>query len=537
MKKSIYLFALLLLVALVLSLASCALPQGSSEAPDSAAPADSSSVDSSLTDDPAEKDGLVILDGGKSDYVVTFPMGATRKQDTGKIFANALTSLRSAFTAYGYNEQSRFPIKEDEGKKDPTNPPKYEILLGNTNRPESKIDDELALGDAIIRVIGNKIIIVGYDDKATASAIHRFISLYMSEEGGTKIVIPKDLDYKVTKDFAFCDDTGKKYIDMAMEVWDSFNDTYWQNTRWVKGTGWWDAAEVLETYIDAYEATGDKAIRNKMLQYAQSFTSRNKMDWMYNEYNDDITWAVIGFTRIYLLTGTESYLTIAKSNFDKMYARSWDEKLGGGLYWKNDNKTKNACINCPAAIAACLLAEATKDESYYDKAIEVMDWVFENLYMGNGGVMDSYDITGKKSDWVSTYNQGTFIGACNLLYQKTGDENYLNKATAAAECAMKNLTTNGVLNGEASLDNKDLPGFKGILTRWLYRFAKDTNNKEILVFLQTNAATAYSNQNSEGLIWTAWNNKTPENMTEEDGYCVFGMSTAVALMFNSLPWD
>ena len=59
MKKSIYLFALLLLVALVLSLASCALPQGSSEAPDSDAPADSSSVDGSLTDTPSEKDGLV----------------------------------------------------------------------------------------------------------------------------------------------------------------------------------------------------------------------------------------------------------------------------------------------------------------------------------------------------------------------------------------------------------------------------------------------------------------------------------------------
>lgn len=521
MKKSILLLCILVLLASVLTLASCTTPDETTEP-------------TVTTTEEVRNDDIVILENGVSDYVVTFPMNATRKQDTGKSFADALTALRAAFAAYGY--EGRYSIKEDEGKKEPTNAPECEILIGSTNRPESKITDTLAYGEAIIRVVGKKIIIVGYDDKATISALRRFMSLYMPTEG-TKVSLPKDLDMKVSYDYSFCDTTNMKYLDMAMEVWDSFNDKYWQKTRWVKGTGWWDAAEVLETYIDAYEATKDDDIKNKMLQYAKTFSQKNKQDWMYNEYNDDITWAVIGFTRIYLLTGDDFFLNIAKSNFDKMYARAWDNKLGGGLYWRNDNKTKNACINCPAAIAACLLGEATKDESYYTKAIEVMDWVFKNLYMSNGGVMDSYDLTGKKNDWVSTYNQGTFIGACNLLYQKTGEQEYLEKATAAANCAMKNLTTSGILNGEASLDNRDLPGFKGILTRWLYRFAKDTNNKEILVFLQNNAACAYGNQNSEGLIWTAWKNKTPENMTEEAGYCVFGMSTAVALMFNSLPWD
>ena len=532
MKKSIYLLAILILIASILTLASCVAPETTVQ----------DTTEGTVGDNPAAGDGLVILADGKSNYQVTYPMNATRKQNTGKAFAEALTSLRASFTAYGYD--GRFPIKEDEGKKEPTNAPEYEILLGNTNRPESKIEDTLAYGEGIIRVVGNKIVILGYDDEMTVSAIRRFIALYMPE-GGTTITVPKDLDMKVTYDYSFCIETGKPYLEMAMEVWDSFNDKYWLKSRWVNGTGWWDAAEVLETYIDAYEATGDKDIKNKMLQYAQTFTVKNKIDWMYNEYNDDITWAVIGFTRIYLLTENESYLKIAKDNFDKMYARAWDEKLGGGLYWRNDNKTKNACINCPAAIAACLLAEATKDDSYYDKAIEVMDWVFDNLYMGNGGVMDSYDITGKKSDWVSTYNQGTFIGACNLLWQKTGEQEYFDKAMAAANCAMNTLTSDGILNGEGTPngpnqsgdDNKDLPGFKGILTRWLYRFAKDSNNKEILVFLQNNAACAYGNQNSEGLIWTEWKKQTPDNAKEDDGYFVFGMSTAVALMFNSLPWD
>ncbi len=476
---------------------------------------------------------LVLADNGSSNYRITFPMGATRKPETGQTFNAALAAFRKAIQGYGYASNQFFSVKEDSNDK--KNPPKYEILVGKTNRPESEITDTLAFGEAVIRVVGEKLIIVGYDDNATASAVHQFVDRY-TKEGETVLTVPKDLDIKVSIDLTFCGATNMSYEDMAMEVWDSFNDKYWK-AQWVQGTGWWDAAEVLETYIDAYEATGDKKIRDKMLQYATSFIRRNNTDWSYNEYNDDIAWAIIAFTRIYKLTGTKLYLNYAKNNFDKMFARAWDEKLGGGLYWKNDNTTKNACINCPASIAACLLGEVTGDQSYYDKATMVMDWVFKNLYQSNGAVIDSYSLDGKKNTWASTYNQGTFIGACNLLYQKTKDQKYFDYASKAADYAMKHLTDGGILNGEASLDNKDLPGFKGILTRWLYRFAKDSDNKEILLFLQNNAAVAFKNQNSEGLIWTAWKNKAPENAKEEDGYCVFGMSTAVALMFNSIPWD
>ena len=518
-------FAVVLLLGALL-LSACATPDTTTDG----TPSQNSTTTPTTTEKPTVSDGLVILDGGKSNYTVIYPMGANRNPNTGKIFTNSLTALRKAFKDGGY--VGTYPIKDDS-QKDPS---EYEILIGNTNRTESTITDTLEFGEAVIRAVGNKIIIVGYDVEATASAVLQFIDKYMKDT--TTITFPKNLDEKVSIDLSVSVETGKSYLAMAMEVWDSFNAKYWKS-RWVQGTGWWDAAEVLETYVDAYEATKDEAIKKKMLEYANTFRMKNRSDWLYNEYNDDITWAVIAYTRIYLLTGETSYLTVAKSNFDQMYARSWDEKLGGGLYWRNDNQTKNACINCPAAIAACLLAEATKDETYYDKATEVMDWVFKNLYQSSGAVIDSYNLAGEKNMWASTYNQGTFLGACNLLYQKTGNEDYLDKANAAATYAMKHLTTSGILNGEGnpSPDNKDLPGFKGILTRWLYRFAKDTNNYEILLFLQTNASTAYQNQNSEGLIWTEWKNKTPDNVTDAQGYYVFGMSTAVALMFNCLPWN
>ncbi|MBQ7365581.1 MAG: hypothetical protein IJW46_08285, partial [Clostridia bacterium] len=248
----------------------------------------------------------------------------------------------------------------------------------------------------------------------------------------------------------------------------------------------------------------------------------------------------IAFTRLTLLTGESRWVNYTKLNFNATYDDQVDTRLGGGMWWKKDKTTKNSCVNCPAAIAACLLAEATGDKSYYDKAKSLMDWEIKNMFESdNGKVYDSYNNSGEKGTWASTYNQGTFLGACTYLWKYTKDETYLNYANKAAEYAMKKLTSGGILdNGEASTSNGDLPGFKGILVRWLYRLAKETNNLEYLVFLQTNAATAYKNQNSEGLIWTNWRGTTPEPdvLTKDNGYIVFGMSTAVALMYNCQQW-
>ena len=94
------------------------------------------------------------------------------------------------------------------------------------------------------------------------------------------------------------------------------------------------------------------------------------------------------------------------------------------------------------------------------------------------------------------------------------------------------MTTGGVIDSNET-HTADLIGFKGILVRWLYRYGEYTNNLEILTFLQSNAATAYSNKNAKGLIWTSWKDKTSDSIKD---YGVFGLSTAVSLMYNCLPY-
>ena len=482
---------------------------------------------------------LFIIEDGKTNYRVTFAQGANQKPGTGAVFTNALASLRKAFKNYGFQ---LITIQNDVipfGQEDTFVAPTYEILIGNTNREESEVaTDDLAFNQAIIRVVGKKIVIVGKNDALTAMAVLKFIETYMPSDGKA-VLVPLDLNEVVTLDLSYSSAVNMSYADMADDVWDSFNDAYWQG-QWVEGAGWWDAAEILETYIDVYEQTGSNEDKAKMLNFATGFIRNHNFNWSYNEYNDDIMWACIAFSRIANLTGNNLYAKYAKQNFDTVWSRAWDTKLGGGLYWRVDNKTKNSCVNCPAAIAACQIGIFYNDESYFEIAKKIMSWEIKWMFEpATGRVYDAYPLVGDISKWASTYNQGTFIGACTLLYQHYNDETYMTYAAKAASFAMSNLTQDGILhNGEGNpaSDNGDLIGFKGILTRWLYRYAKVAESIEVLSFLQNNAETAYQNRNKDGVIWTNWVDATPDDATHNANYRTFGMSTAVALMYNCQQW-
>jgi len=102
----------------------------------------------------------------------------------------------------------------------------------------------------------------------------------------------------------------------------------------------------------------------------------NGSSWTYDDYNDDMTWAVIAFSRAFLITSNTTFLSVAESNFDAMFSRGWDtNSTGGGLWWSTDQGSKNACINGPAAVAACYLSDPTgqhptkqKLEAFLNKA-------------------------------------------------------------------------------------------------------------------------------------------------------------------------
>jgi predicted alpha-1,6-mannanase (GH76 family) len=152
---------------------------------------------------------------------------------------------------------------------------------------------------------------------------------------------------------------------------------YFRNTTDVaSGATWfWGRANQMEMILDTYERTTNSTYLTQFTNLYNGFVYDYGTSWSWNEYNDDIMWAVIACTRAYQKTGNTAFRNTAKSNFDACYARAWSSDLGGGLWWKSPlNTSKNACVNGPAAIAAYLLYQSYNDTNYLTKARDIFLW-------------------------------------------------------------------------------------------------------------------------------------------------------------------
>lgn len=314
----------------------------------------------------------------------------------------------------------------------------------------------------------------------------------------------------------------------AMKAVAAHKAAYYLNGEY-RGADFWDYAEIFEIIDDIYEITGEDSYRIQIEEMYQFILREYKENWAYNPFNDDIMWLVIALGRATLLTGEKKYAALAKENYDLTWDRAWDtEHFGGGLFWRIENQCKNTCVNCPGAIAACVLAKALGDDSYYEKAAQIMDWTAGYLAdVKTGRVYDSVKLNGICEEWSSTYNQGTFIGACCLLHEHTGDSKYLEWADKVAAFTMNEMYGGGIMNNEEN--GNDLPGFKGIMARWLRLYAVRYDHPEYMEWIQKNADSAWSLRNSANIMQTQLGEATEDHM-----YDVFVCSAAVSVCVNAI---
>lgn len=341
------------------------------------------------------------------------------------------------------------------------------------------------------------------------------------------------------------------------EMMKGWKDLYYDDRLGRIGEGgFWGDAEMFEIILDAYETTGDIQYKTMFDKLHADFIKRQGSNWEQNSFNDDIAWIVIASIRGYLMTGKQSYLDVAKSNFDMMYERA-SVLPEGMLVWNADGLDDRdpygttSCINGPAEVAACYLAIATGNENYYEKARALYSTQRKYLYKPfSGKVYDSFSwktgVPSNYNPWSSTYNQGTFLGAAVMLYNHYGDEQYKEDAKMIMEYTRKNMCNEfgiinacqGVVDSETGKLVGDLPGFKGILMRYVRRFMVDLYQPDCAGWMASNAFQAYNNRNSDGVSCTAWLAKTVEEYTTNVPFTnynkdPFGPSSAVSAAFNS----
>ncbi len=272
----------------------------------------------------------------------------------------------------------------------------------------------------------------------------------------------------------------------AFYVTNGGNAYYKLNNGSGTGPGWWTFAEEIEMAEDAYGSSPSAYRQNLVASLCNGFIASNGTLWTGNQYNDDIAWAVIAFSRAYLITGNTTFRDIARNNFDAMFSRAWDTSFaGGGLWWRTDKQGKNACINGPAAIGACYLYGIFGDASYLNKAKNCYAWERRVLFNpGTGAISDSIGTNNVYNTWASTYNQGTFIGAANFLYRATGLPYYYQDAILAARYMQNSICSAGIFPEYGSGD------FGG----------------------------AWSRRNTNNLAWQKWNTPTPAGTNVLDSW-------------------
>lgn len=273
---------------------------------------------------------------------------------------------------------------------------------------------------------------------------------------------------------------------------------------------------LMETFLNGLEAYWDKDA--PIPGYDAYFSSPTGDD----KYYDDNAWMVITYAEAHEITGDRRYRQKAEAVM-KYVLSGWDDVLGGGIYWRQDKKSKNTCSNGPSATAALALAERGNKDLYVDWARRIVDWTNKTLRAPNGLFWDNVSLDGKveKTQW--TYNTALMLRANVGLYRLTKEKRYLEDAKSQARAAEKEM-----VNPETGAFRDDAL-FSHLLAEAFLDLYKETKEKYLLDRVRANADFAWDfvRDSSDGGFWTSWK-KIPDRKEERKTMIA---NTSVARLF------
>ncbi len=163
-----------------------------------------------------------------------------------------------------------------------------------------------------------------------------------------------------------------------------------------------------------------------------------------DRYYDDNAWMVLALVEAYDVLGDPKLMGYATDAL-KYVLSGEDEKLGGGIYWREQKKeSKNTCSNAPS-IAACLAVyEKTKDPALLEKAKSLYQWTKKHLQDPSDKLFwDSISLKGMvdKTKW--SYNSALMIRSAAELARLTGERAYKEDAEAIASASEMKWLVNG----------------------------------------------------------------------------------------------
>lgn len=258
----------------------------------------------------------------------------------------------------------------------------------------------------------------------------------------------------------------------------------------------------LEEYFD---------IQRTPEAYASYINSAAQSDRFY----DDNVWLGIDFTDVYTLTKEAKYLQKAQLIWNFIES-GMDSNLGGGIYWCEQKKeSKNTCSNAPGSVFALKLFKATKDSTYFVKGKHLYEWTKANLQDSTDYLyFDNIALNGKIGKAKFAYNSGQMMQSAALLYQLTGNKNYLTDAQDIARAChnyffMDYVTEQG--NTIKLLKKGDI-WFTAVMLRGFIELYQADQNKVYLDSFNQSLDYAWEHARDEkGLFNTDFSGSTHDN--------------------------
>ncbi len=308
-------------------------------------------------------------------------------------------------------------------------------------------------------------------------------------------------------------------------MFNGFNQTFLVNSSYYKESikeakpmGTWGASLDIMVAEDAYERTGSPEHKALVNELCASWLKRTPPPWDWDGWNDDIAWFTLALARGYRITGNPEFLKQAEYGFDMAWKRGWDTQYNGGGIWeqqpektpKGEKINKQALSNDGLGMVACVIYQSTGEQKYLDRATQIYDWVWHNLYDFNTGqVYTGVERDGKVDKGAAVYNQGLFIEYANTIYQITGSRTHYNDAKRSLDYAKNNMTKDGIFSNDAGY----LDTWADTMARGAGSFVRDNQQWDAYYpWMVSNADAILKNRRTDtNITWNGWDQPTPKD--------------------------